>query len=105
MKCETEAVQKRKDKIKLMALAYKGNKCQCCGYSKCVSALEFHHMDASKKDFGIGAKGYTRAWNKVKAELDKCVLVCANCHREIHSNLISCPSEIIMDEQAILDLK
>lgn len=85
LKCQTEATQKRREKIKEMAIDYKGGKCSICGYNKCSDALEFHHLDPSQKDFGIGSKGYTRAWDKVKEELDKCILVCANCHREIHA--------------------
>lgn len=100
LKCETEAVQKRREKIKIMAIAYKGSKCQCCGYDKCMQALEFHHIDPTQKDFGLGAKGYTRSWDKNKEELDKCVMVCANCHREIHYNIIPCPTEIIKDSKA-----
>lgn len=72
-----------RDQIKAQAVAYKGGKCSICGYDKCIQALEFHHLDTNK-DFGIGDNGYTRAWSKVKEELDKCILVCANCHREIH---------------------
>lgn len=71
-----------------MAVEYKGDKCSVCGYDRCADALEFHHLDPSKKDFGISSKGYTRSWDKVKEELDKCILVCSNCHREIHSGLI-----------------
>ena len=97
LKCETEATQKRREKIKVMAIAYKGGKCQCCGYDKCSQALEFHHVDPTQKDFGLGAKGYTRSWEKNKEELDKCVMVCANCHREIHYGIIPCPIEIIKD--------
>lgn len=80
--------QKRRDKIKEMAIEYKGGKCQICGYDKCKGALEFHHLNPEEKDFGIGAKGYTRAWDTVKQELDKCIMVCANCHREIHNGLV-----------------
>lgn len=87
-KCSVDAVQKRRDKIKEMAVQYKGGKCCICGYNKCVEALDFHHLDPTQKDFGIGAKGYTRAWSKVKEELDKCILVCANCHREIHAGIL-----------------
>lgn len=79
LKCEAEAVQRRRDKVKLMSIAYKGGKCQCCGYNKYVGALEFHHINSEEKDFGISAKGYTRSWERVKEELDKCILVCANC--------------------------
>lgn len=49
---------------------------------------KFHHLDPNQKDFGIGSKGYTRSFDKVKKELDKCICVCANCHREIHAGLI-----------------
>ncbi len=83
--CNREAVKRRRDKIKLMALEYKGGKCEICGYSKCVQALEFHHLDPNEKEFGIGQDGETRSWERTKRELDKCILVCSNCHREIHS--------------------
>lgn len=102
LKCE--AVQRRRDKVKLMSIAYKGGKCQCCGYNKYVGALEFHHINSEEKDFGISAKGYTRSWERVKEELDKCILVCANCHREIHGNIIPCPTECIGDEAAALEI-
>lgn len=87
MKCNTEAVQKRRDNLKLMAIKYKGGKCEECGYDKCVGALEFHHVDPTQKDFGISHNGYTRSFEKVKVELDKCVMLCANCHRELHEKL------------------
>ena len=83
-KCRSEGVSRRRKKIKRMAVEYKGGKCEICGYNKCIDALDFHHTD-SKKEFGVGEKGHTRSWNKVKEEIDKCILVCANCHREIHS--------------------
>lgn len=81
-----------------MSVAYKGNQCQCCGYNACLDALEFHHFDSSQKDFSIAAKGYTRSWDKVKTELDKCVLVCANCHREIHAGIIESPVPTVGNE-------
>ena len=87
-KCRVEAVQKRRALIKEKAIQYKGEKCSICGYNKYIGALEFHHLNPNKKDFGIGQKGCTRCWEKVKEELDKCILVCANCHREIHAGII-----------------
>jgi hypothetical protein len=81
------AVKKRRDKLKELAIEYKNGKCEKCGYNKCSKALEFHHVDPTKKEFGIGNKGYTRSWEKIKQELDKCIMVCANCHREIHNEL------------------
>lgn len=79
-----KAVQRRRRKVRELAVEYKGGKCQKCGYRRCIEALEFHHIEVSKKDFGISAKGYTRSWKRVKEEIDKCVMLCANCHREIH---------------------
>ena len=79
------AVHKRRKKIRQMAIEYKGGKCQKCGYDFCLEALEFHHRDMGEKDFSISSKGYTRSWDCVKRELNKCVLLCANCHREIHA--------------------
>ncbi|MDP8215475.1 MAG: HNH endonuclease signature motif containing protein [Candidatus Euphemobacter frigidus] len=81
------AVQKRRKKIRQMAVEYKGGRCSICGYNRCVEALEFHHLDPSRKDFGISDKGYTRSWEKVQEELDQCVILCANCHREVHADL------------------
>lgn len=80
-------VKNKRKELKIRSIEYKGGKCCKCGYKKCISALEFHHMDPKEKDFGISNKGYTRSWNIIKEELDKCILVCANCHREIHENI------------------
>lgn len=87
-KCATDAVRKRRKVLKEKAVEYKNGSCELCGYSKCIDALEFHHKDPNEKDFGIAAKGYTRSWEKVKEELDKCIMVCSNCHRELHANLV-----------------
>ena len=88
VKCRSEAVQKRRDKTKQILIEYKGGKCEICGYNRCISALEFHHLDPNEKDFGIASKGYTRDIETNKKEVDKCILVCANCHREIHNKII-----------------
>ena len=82
-----KAVAKRRKKIKELAVEYKGGKCQLCNYSKCIGALELHHIEKTEKSFGIGDKGYTRSWDKVRNELDKCILLCANCHREVESGI------------------
>lgn len=85
----SKAVSKRRRKIKEMAVEYKGGKCVFCGYNRCIGALEFHHLNPDEKDFNIASTGTTRSWEKVKKELDKCICVCANCHREIHNGIIS----------------
>ncbi|MDQ3245267.1 MAG: hypothetical protein M3P22_02910 [bacterium] len=82
-----KAVAKRRKKIKTLAIEYKGGQYQICGYKKCVGALELHHINKSEKSFGIGDKGYIRAWSKIQLELDICVLLCANCHREVEAGI------------------
>jgi len=90
-----QAVAKRRRKLKAMAIEYKGGKCMICGYRKYVGALDFHHLDEKNKSFDLSTKGLTRSWEKTKAETDKCILVCANCHREIHAGLVQLPKEIL----------
>ena len=77
-----------------MAVAYKGGKCELCGYDRCIEALEFHHTDPTKKDSNISSKGYTRSWKRVQEELDKCVMLCASCHRETHAKLAASDGNI-----------
>lgn len=65
-----------------------GSKCNRCGYSKCLDALDFHHVDSSTKSFGLGgARGSIRGWAYLVEEVEKCVLLCSNCHRELHAGL------------------
>jgi 5-methylcytosine-specific restriction endonuclease McrA len=82
-----QAVQKRRKRVREMALDFLGGKCSRCGYDRCAEALKIHHLDSSEKDFGISSKGYTRSWKKIRMELDKCEILCANCHREVHAKL------------------
>ncbi|MCX6718519.1 MAG: HNH endonuclease signature motif containing protein [Candidatus Staskawiczbacteria bacterium] len=90
-----KAVAKRRRKIKLLSIQYKGGKCQICGYNKYPGALDLHHIDGKQKSFGIGDKGYTRSWEITRKELDKCILVCANCHREIEAGITQLPKETL----------
>lgn len=73
-----------RQKLKLQAVKYKGGKCEICGYDTCQTALEFHHLDPNEKDFAISKKSTT--FEKIKPELDKCIMVCSNCHKEIHES-------------------
>lgn len=82
-----EAVESWRKRKKKALVEYKGGKCQCCGYSKCIEALEFHHLDPNIKSFTISGK--SKSFNSLKSEVDKCILVCSNCHKEIHAGLIN----------------
>jgi 5-methylcytosine-specific restriction endonuclease McrA len=84
-----KAVTKRRRKLKEMLVEYKGGKCQLCGYDKYAGAFDLHHLDPKEKEFGLSVRGLTRSWEKLKAEADKCILICANCHREVHGGIRS----------------
>jgi hypothetical protein len=70
--------------MKKQAVILKGEKCSICGYNKCIDALQFHHTDGNQKEFRL-SDGNIRSWDAYLQELEKCILVCANCHAEIHS--------------------
>lgn len=78
-----ESVRSYRQRNKIKAIDYKGGKCEICGYDKSNWSLEFHHTDPNNKDFNISSKSHFN-WDKIKIELDKCILVCKNCHGEIH---------------------
>lgn len=80
--CNTK-VRRMRNKAK--AIAYLGGKCVRCGYDKHPAALAFHHRDPFQKEFTIGSVA-NRAWNVIVLELDKCDLLCANCHCIEHSD-------------------
>ncbi|OGC56282.1 hypothetical protein A2200_00830 [candidate division WWE3 bacterium RIFOXYA1_FULL_41_11] len=96
------AVSKRRRKLKMLAVEYLGNSCNICGYNRCLAALEFHHKEGQKKDFGLSCRGLTRSWETIKKELEKCVLVCSNCHKEIHSGVVQLPSVTAVEKSGEL---
>lgn len=70
------------------------SKCCICGFDSFQEALEFHHIDPSQKEFGITDSGaVTKALEKQLQEMRKCILVCANCHRGIHSGHLKAPDD------------
>jgi hypothetical protein len=81
-----EYISKRRRRYKKRLVELKGGKCQICGYDSCVGALEFHHEN--EKEAKI-SRIYNRGWERILHEADKTLLVCANCHREIHDGLRS----------------
>lgn len=72
--------------IKHQLIIYKGGKCERCGYNKCEGALQFHHKDPSQKEFSLGQINLSKELNMdiLYKEVDKCELLCANCHAEEH---------------------
>lgn len=76
-------------------IKYKGGKCEICGYNKCIGALDFHHLDPSNKSFSIASTGRRNIERNMEIdikEVDKCILLCSNCHRELHYELNNKPN-------------
>lgn len=75
---------RRQREAKRKFVEYKGGKCEKCGYNECLGALQFHHKDPSTKEFNISRLKSVNVCGETKEELDKCILLCANCHAEEH---------------------
>ncbi|MDE2022470.1 MAG: helix-turn-helix domain-containing protein [Patescibacteria group bacterium] len=86
-KCTLAKQTEKTKRLKKQAVEYKGGKCCVCGYNRCFRALDFHHTNGEEKEFSIGQR-QGNSFESIKAELDKCILVCKNCHAELHDGLI-----------------
>jgi ribosomal protein L44E len=84
---EGGAVTEQRRRTKARAVDYLGGTCFGCGREGPPGIFDFHHRDPGEKEFGIGQNGVPRRWESVVAELAKCVMLCANCHREIHAGV------------------
>ena len=92
----SDRVKKWRTNTKIRCLKYKGGSCIICGYNKCNRAMCFHHIDPSKKEFGI-AEPCTISWFRIRNELKKCVLLCVRCHAEVHDGSINIGPYLIND--------
>lgn len=85
--CDGQRATRYGQDSKVRAVEYLGGSCCICGYDRSLRSLTFHHVDPTSKGFAI-ADFKCRKWETVRAELDKCILVCANCHGEIEEGAI-----------------
>lgn len=81
--CLYEVQTDRWNDRKKIAIEQRGGKCSKCGYDKNYGALSFHHLDPNEKEFAWN-KLRLYSWEKINKELDKCIVVCHNCHAELH---------------------
>lgn len=87
-RCRNDHVIANRRNSKFKLVEEFGGKCKICGYNKCIGNLTFHHLDPSKKEFQISQSGRTLSIKKLRLEANKCVLLCHNCHGEVHAGLI-----------------
>jgi transposase-like protein len=88
LRCRSEAVARRRRKLKEILVADAGGCCSVCGYDRYIGALQFHHRDGAAKDFGLADRGLTRSLEAVRTEASKCILLCANCHSEVEGGIV-----------------
>jgi hypothetical protein len=81
--CNSCRANRRRWQLKLKCVEYLGGECSECGYNKCPEALDFHHVNPEDKDFALSGR-LSKSWDVIELELQKCKLLCANCHREEH---------------------
>ena len=89
---------------KQAAIESMGGACQICGYNRCNGVLHFHHINLKDKDFSFSCIG-TKPWDVIVKELKKCILVCANCHGEIHNKLTQIPKSFVKYDSKLIITK
>lgn len=90
--CAAQRVTTWRRRAKRKLVQESGGCCQLCGYSRWVGALQFHHRDPKAKSFGLGTRGLARSIEVLRAEVNKCVLLCANCHAEVEGGVATIPT-------------
>lgn len=106
MSIQSDKVKKWRKYVKDRVVASMGGKCNICGYNKSQRALNLHHLDPSKKSFGLGAiRADPKKWSLIVNELRKCVLLCANCHLEVHDGEALIPSNIVSFDERYVNFR
>jgi transposase len=98
--CRSEAVTARRRRVKALLVAEAGGCCALCGYADSPGALHFHHVDPATKSFSVGYTGVTRSLAKARAEVAKCVLLCARCHAEVEIGVKRLPFPPMINGEA-----
>lgn len=94
-RCRSEAVARRRRKMKTILVEEAGGACCICGYRRTMRALHFHHVEPSLKRHELNARGVALALDSLRAEAQKCVLLCSNCHAEVEDGLVSVPADAL----------
>ncbi len=103
-RCNTCYISGNRRKRKALAVELFGGGCQKCGYNTTDKALQFHHVDPTKKEFNLSV-AHTIKWKRYIDELNKCVLLCGNCHSELHEELWDVNTiERVILPQSVYDL-
>jgi hypothetical protein len=91
-KCYRCNAKDKRRELKKKIISIKGGECQICGYKKYNGSLTLHHINPTQKEITI-SKAFT--WSRIVEELPKCILVCFNCHQEIHGGITKIPKRLL----------
>lgn len=106
MSVNSESVKRWRHNCKERIITAMGGSCCICGYNKCPASLALHHLDPSQKDIGLGAiRANPKNWQTIVEELRKCVLICHNCHSEVHAGMTLVPEDAPKFDEAFADYK
>jgi hypothetical protein len=97
LRCRSEAVVRRRRRLKRTLVEEAGGRCRLCGYDRSPAALVFHHVDPTTKRFGLARGGMTRSLARAREEARKCLLLCANCHAEVEAGVTTLPRSLVED--------
>src|SRR5437764_3451277 len=89
VRCKSDAVSRRRRRVKEILVSESGGCCRRCGFAEHQAALQFHHLDPATKAFSLSAQGVTRSLAKARAEVTKCILLCANCHALVEAGAVT----------------
>jgi hypothetical protein len=92
MSISSEKVKTWRKRTKDRVIESLGGKCVCCGYNKCMASLALHHINPNEKEDTLGhLMSDIRSWSKIIVEVRKCILLCQNCHGEVHAGVTNIP--------------
>jgi len=98
-RCSSEAVSRRRRRVKEILIKEAGGECRLCGYRRYAGALHFHHLDRSSKAFPLSRGGATRSILEARTEAAKCILLCANCHAEVEGAIVALPGGLSLEAE------
>jgi hypothetical protein len=106
MSKQSDDVKSWRKRFKERIIVSMGGGCCICGYNKCQSSLALHHLDPAKKDFGFGSiRANPKNWQTIVEELRKCILICHNCHFEVHEGVTQAPDNAPAFDEKFCDYR
>lgn len=106
MSKNSDQVKRWRENTKNRIIEAFGGSCGVCNYNKCSEALDLHHINPQEKEYGIGQiRAHIISWKRICEELKKCVMLCANCHRELHNDIITLSTTIKRFDESYITYK